>query len=120
MRYEIWQAPAGEGAFANDYHALNPWVKVWEDELLAGDSEAVQDGRLTPQEVCEAIFAEFQRVSDDPADYHMPPATYTGRSLTTGDLIRLGDDWYFCCVIGFARVSAPVGRGTGGTDGEDG
>lgn len=148
MTFEIWQAPAGRGAFDGEYNPDHPWEKVWSGDAPAGAGS-------NPIGFCDLLFHEFQRVQwtvriiggserligticeaapgtepdtvqvwvdsigstlvvmrdqveTVPGKTHMPPEEYTGRSLTAGDLIRVGDTgWFFCEFAGWGKVDAP-------------
>jgi YodL-like len=81
----IYQAP-----FSQSYMGFDPsydYRIVWEEE---------NNGR-TPED----IWLRFQRVDID----HMPPDGYKGRSLSVGDVISIGDDFYTPEPVGWKKLS---------------
>lgn len=95
MKFEIWQGEFRQTSMG--YTHGTPMRKVWEGEIEARASAAGK--------ALDSLFAQFQHVDDE----HKPPDDYHGRSLSFGDVIRLGDEWYTIDVIGFQRLlGAPV------------
>lgn len=90
MRFEIWQGNFHQTCMG--YKHGMPMRKVWEGEIEARPSAAGK--------ALDSIFAQFQRVDES----HSPPREYQGRSLSFGDVIRLGEAWYTIDVIGFQEL----------------
>ena len=100
--YAIFQAPVGEGGLAFAYDRSFSYAAVYEGEIEIG-GDALDDVALRTAAL-EHLFVTFQRIDDD----HMPPVDFAGRSLSTGDLVRLGDRWFFCATVGWTEVEPPT------------
>lgn len=107
MTYEIWQAPAEQvfRSISSEYDRTHTYVSVWAGEvsdiLRPGDDEYPPD----VWKIARArIFNAFQRVDDD----HMPPVGYRGRSLSAGDVVRIGGDWWFCQPLSWKLIEPPL------------
>jgi hypothetical protein len=110
MKLEIWQVPPEQAfsIFPADYKRDADWTRVWASTLeIEGLPEPDESHPATSTEaLLEQLFAHFQRIDPD----HMPPPGYHGRSLTSGDLVRLGDEWWFCAILGWHKVDPPDAR----------
>lgn len=98
---QIWQAPPEQAFDLRGYHPELEWECVWSSTC----SKALiisRDGRPT-ESILGSVFERFQRVDEN----HWVPDGYEGRSLSMGDLVRLGDEWWHCEFVGWKQVSPP-------------
>lgn len=72
----IYQAPFEQTALGFNRNA--DYVVVWAEEYLDNIN-------------LEKIWKKFQRIDDD----NMPPEDYTGRSLSIGDVVAIGQYEFF-------------------------
>lgn len=101
--FEIWQAPfdkTGLSVFSGGYDPAAGYELVWSSTLEEADIVAGFDARSDPLAL-ERIFRRFQRIDAG----HMPPKGYKGRSLSSGDLVRLSGRWYWCALEGWEDVT---------------
>jgi hypothetical protein len=93
MKFEIWQS-VNYADCALGYKPGAPMKLVW-----VGEIEPLV-GSYGPRTI-DLIFDEFQRVDDE----HMPPEGYEGRSLSVGDVVRIGEAWFSCELIGWSLMN---------------
>jgi hypothetical protein len=91
MKTVIYQAPFSQTW--NGLSLLADYVPVWTEE---------NEGRTIDE-----IWTRFQRIGDGASWYGgMPPEGYTGRSLSIGDVVAIGDDFYTPEVVGWRKLTA--------------
>ena len=108
MTFEIYQAPAEQAfrrVFGEGYDPTHDYKLVWsgdiDDVLHDGDRDFEPD---VSKHARARIFNAFQRVDEN----HMPPPGYRGRSLSAGDLIRIGEEWWYCAPVSWELVEPPM------------
>lgn len=101
MKYELWQVQV-EHARLEGFMSWEMRKKMIGDTIDLSHYDVVYSGEVPGDgiEACERLFERFN--INHPRDY-------TGRSMSTGDIVKGDGVYYYCDDIGFVDVTDKIG-----------